>query len=346
MEVTLAALIGTAATAQDTVYSNGPDTTKYLAMLHWWWDTNRISGYETTEINGFGGDMARAWYTEDTLVIYGIAGSLVTDKVLWPDRYSEFVEDTSSDKCREAMRLYAYDSVNQDLIQLGEDLWVQVGVTPVNYYQKMGQLVGRDDLYGGNPRYIPAFPVYERYFNEPQVVVGRFFVGYTQNTGLHSEPYGSSPYSLLHFVVTPMTFAYSPGFMVIDATQFPDNNNNFFWHITPVHFDMLDHFLFPILTPNPDTASSSDGDTLAVESSRMIERSVAVSPNPATGQVRVVSSVGLNQVEAFDAAGHPLLSEKASGMTFRFNVKSWPRGTYLLRIATPMGPVTKKLIVQ
>ena len=39
-------------------------------------------------------------------------------------------------------------------------------------------------------------------------------------------------------------------------------------------------------------------------------------------------------------------SGEVSGPTVTFDVTAWPAGTYLLRITTPMGTVTKKLLVR
>ena len=40
------------------------------------------------------------------------------------------------------------------------------------------------------------------------------------------------------------------------------------------------------------------------------------------------------------------MHHEASGLQATLDVASWPAATYLLRITTPMGTVTKKLIVR
>ena len=78
----------------------------------------------------------------------------------------------------------------------------------------------------------------------------------------------------------------------------------------------------------------------------MVYRYTAVSPNPATGRATVTSSFGLTQIEAFDEQGRLVQTLPASGLKASLDVSSWPRGTYLLRIHTPLGTTTKKLLVQ
>ena len=103
--------------------------------------------------------------------------------------------------------------------------------------------------------------------------------------------------------------------------------------------------IFPILTPNPDTTGTG-GDTLAVTQADMVGRYVSVQPNPAVDEARVLSSFGLERIEAYNAEGRLVFKQETTGLEATLDVKGWPRGTYLLSIQTPMGPVTKKLLVQ
>jgi len=77
----------------------------------------------------------------------------------------------------------------------------------------------------------------------------------------------------------------------------------------------------------------------------MLERYTAVMPNPASGKVRVTSSFGLSGIEVFDGQGRCVHEAPAAGYQTAFDVSSWPRGTYLVRIHTPMGTTTRKLTV-
>ena len=78
----------------------------------------------------------------------------------------------------------------------------------------------------------------------------------------------------------------------------------------------------------------------------LVYRYTSVQPNPATDRVKVVSSFGLTRIEVYDTRGRLLHDLPASGLKATLDVSSWPRGTYLLRITTPVGQTTKKLLVQ
>lgn len=73
---------------------------------------------------------------------------------------------------------------------------------------------------------------------------------------------------------------------------------------------------------------------------------ITLQPNPAATMVRVVSDVGLTWVEAYYIVGAKVADQVVAGNETTLNVSSWPVGTYLLRLTTPVGSVTKKLIVQ
>lgn len=104
--------------------------------------------------------------------------------------------------------------------------------------------------------------------------------------------------------------------------------------------------IYPILTPRPyqDTTHSGD-DTLGVGNVQTVERFVALQPNPASERVQVASSEGLNHVEVFNTAGVKVMDLPASGLSLTLNIDALPEDTYLVRVATPVGNVTKKLVV-
>ncbi len=72
---------------------------------------------------------------------------------------------------------------------------------------------------------------------------------------------------------------------------------------------------------------------------------IDINPNPATKQVHVATNFSLTQIEAFDEQGRLVQTLPASGLKATLDVSSWPRGTYLLRIHTPLGTATKKLVI-
>ena len=73
---------------------------------------------------------------------------------------------------------------------------------------------------------------------------------------------------------------------------------------------------------------------------------IDINPNPATKQVHVATNFSLTQIEAFDEQGRLVQTLPATGLKATLDVSFWPRGTYLLRIQTPLGTATKKLLVQ
>ena len=104
------------------------------------------------------------------------------------------------------------------------------------------------------------------------------------------------------------------------------------------------------ITVNPGgtiVVSSGGGGTpgIGIQTNDLLYRYTSVQPNPATDKVRVTSSFGLTRIEAYDLRGRLLFETPASGLKADLDVSSWPRGTYLLRISTPAGPTTKKLLI-
>ena len=104
-----------------------------------------------------------------------------------------------------------------------------------------------------------------------------------------------------------------------------------------------------------DTLVVNPGDTvivihgsnpLSISQPDLVYRYTALQPNPATQRVTVTSSFGISRIEAYDTRGRRIFETHASGLKADLDISSWPRGTYLLRILTPAGPTTKKLLVQ
>ena len=111
-------------------------------------------------------------------------------------------------------------------------------------------------------------------------------------------------------------------------------------------------------------SGGGDDPGVAVQQADLVYRYTAVAPNPATGKVKVTSSFGISSLEAYDLKGRKVHEFRAEGcehletsrycsesipnseFSINLDVSSWPRGTYLLRIQTPAGPTTKKLLVQ
>ena len=82
------------------------------------------------------------------------------------------------------------------------------------------------------------------------------------------------------------------------------------------------------------------------ESIDNLDRFTQVLPNPAHGQVSVISSYRLSRVEVYDLQGRALLSHDDEGLSTVLDISSLPSGHYLMVIHTPAGLATKKLTVQ
>ena len=73
---------------------------------------------------------------------------------------------------------------------------------------------------------------------------------------------------------------------------------------------------------------------------------VGIDPNPAEECVMVTSPLGLVRIEAYNSEGRRVLDRATEGVEATIDVKAWPAGTYLLRVTTPLGTTTKKLLVK
>ena len=93
-------------------------------------------------------------------------------------------------------------------------------------------------------------------------------------------------------------------------------------------------------TTTIDTTSVGIGDV------QLVGRYVSLLPNPATERVKVLSSFGLRRGEIYNAAGARVRQEELRGYTATLRVDDLPEGAYLLRIHTPAGNTTKKLVVR
>ena len=69
-------------------------------------------------------------------------------------------------------------------------------------------------------------------------------------------------------------------------------------------------------------------------------------PNPARGQVTVLSPLPMQQLEAVDLQGRTVLSMPASGTKATFSVAGWPAGIYTVRIVTDSSTCCRRLRVE
>jgi hypothetical protein len=69
-------------------------------------------------------------------------------------------------------------------------------------------------------------------------------------------------------------------------------------------------------------------------------------PNPADRQVTVSAALPLLHVEVYDLAGRLVETRQPNGTNLQLDLKSYPSGTYLVKVTTANGTSTKKLVVK
>lgn len=96
----------------------------------------------------------------------------------------------------------------------------------------------------------------------------------------------------------------------------------------------------------PVNDTSSVGIPEVDDMSDLVAELTCLMPNPARGRVTVASSFGLRSVEVYDLMGHRRLSRHLSGYGETLDISTLTAGTYLFRVETTQGVVTKKLLVE
>ena len=271
--IALLASMGGAATAQDTLWQRPYPLSNYFTNN--WIDTTTAM-YTAGEMGyGLAAGIARRFYTEDTLQVYGIAAMMfneyfaidpwVTPAQLQAELEHRFPEDPTFDNLKESLKLYQYQGGGDPVMQqLGDSLPIHYKVTPVSYYFLS---------HGPSVLYLDTFakPVYERYFTEPQTVHDTFFAGFTINKWRYNK------HTFLWYQRRPSFFcpafdhtcegldldsAYNKEAVAVNRM---DLSHTWWW------FKWGDiggaYCIFPILTP-PDTTygggTSVSGDTVFV----------------------------------------------------------------------------------
>ena len=283
---------------------------------------------------------------EKPIKIYGVAAAMMTSRDLfyippddptvdsaewWADFFHYHCTDTSTDNTYEYLGIYT---------RSGQDLVAQREVMVHRKYDTPAFYVSTGKSLFGFPNFV--YPMYEKYFDSSIVVDGTFYVGVTQLTGW---AWMAIPPYLTFWTLAYTTSSYDYNEYHVWKYCYPEDTS-WYWPYPENRGDEY-YLIFPILTPDPDNPDPIDpSDTTAVNSADLVSRYVTVSPNPATDRVQVLSSFGLTHLEAYDADGRRVAEREASGLEDTLDVTAWPRGTYLLRITTPVGTVTKKLLVQ
>ena len=325
--------------AQDTIHTRTlkegylfnawlPDSVSYASLA-------RLTFSSSSLVLFYG----KYFYVPEEVDVYGIAAGLVS---LYPEEVMRpyYILDTSWDNAFEYFSIYKAET--PPLTRISDSLMIHLRDTPIAYYMNLGITDGWDTL---------VIPVYERYFDSACRVSDSFYVSFThrswnthvydKETG-HTYKYGSWPVSMSIIHSSPFPPVCDRMIAHIDSFSFAGIFQPDVWMYEDTNrVDKYLVFLYPILTP-PDTSGHGNE---AVGEVNMLERMVAVQPNPATEQVKVVASCGMERVMAYNAAGVKVHEQAATGLSTTLNVAGWPTGTYILHIQTPLGVSTKRLVV-
>ena len=337
------------AAAQDTITLLGPKS-NYFDNPYWF-----LNSGDTTVVMGTAGNWAFGYTTPDTLTVYGVAAYIGTELGASGTQFLRLYEQTDT-----LFDTILMVNLRVHINQLGEDLFVDLNQPPTYYMTQ--DLVQRVSY--GNYVKNPIFPVYERYFQEPQTVSGLFYVGVYPPSG-HVD--GVRLYSFKRFYNTP--YLPIPQITHSDSLVRPDIVFPEGWYYDSVFCDGAP-FIYAILTPGPTHVSDTTfaGDTiivrdtiingndtiitcdtiLGIEDLGLLGRLTGVMPNPAAETAKVVSSFGMSRIEAYNMAGERVHEQRVpdGSLSATLDLRRWPAGAYILRIHTPQGIATKKLSVR
>ena len=293
------------------------------------------------------GVQTKEMYSKDSLKIYGIAACLVTEADVyfpfemegpeWDSMCTHFwtqFRDTTTEECYEYLGIYLRSG--DSLVPHREVMAHRKYDTPAYYVA-----TGRSQWYFDDFTY----PIYEKYFEEPIVVADTFYVGSTQRS--QQNPFGVSVYDHMSFML--MRSSTSGTERHIFKYCWPDEGSVYWAWPQVWEEDHAFYLIYPILTPDPNAPQEpgeQPGDTTGISQADMVSRYVTVQPNPVTEEAQVLSSFGIERIDAYTADGRCILSQEANGLQATLDVRGWASGTYLLRVATPMGTATKKLLVR
>ena len=296
--------------------------------------------------------------SKDPVRIYGVAVSMSTfdlesyiyehwtsDGDVYKDSsayyyyLNEMCDTGAYDEAYEYWGLYEHEADSLRLVS--PQLMVNIKTTPVTYYINLGPM--RDASLG--PTILPSVPIpfYEMYFDSAVTMTDSFYVCMTcHNYSREDKCPGKKFYTwpvLWHKIALdprPRPCSDKTGWCYL-RTSPPDD-----WD-----FQMTTEYvycIFPIL----DTSHRSDyvDTTLHSVAAAGLEQYVSVTPNPAVSEMRVVSSVGMSQVEAYDVKGVKVMDEWVSGPDVTLNVGTWPEGVYVMHLHTPLGIAVKRVVVK
>ncbi|KAA9338731.1 T9SS type A sorting domain-containing protein [Hymenobacter busanensis] len=101
-------------------------------------------------------------------------------------------------------------------------------------------------------------------------------------------------------------------------------------------------------TPAPGRFQLEFGSRVTAATPAQLAQQVHLYPNPTAGQLTLQrpASWGATDVEVHNSVGQVVLRQLLRAADTQLDVRSLPAGVYLLHLATPQGPVTKRLVRQ
>ena len=353
-------LFNTTLRAQDTIGLAEPPEVYY----HNKWVDTTVAPLVGIKQCGTGNcaEMGKGLDAGKGISVYGIAAVALTiydnaidvDDPVWMFSLDE-IYDTSLSNTGEYYRLYkktssdTADTVVMDII--AEARMNVLDSNVVGYFDR-----GMFGYY--NPEYERRYlPIRGAYFEEPIEVTDSFFVGMTQYRTLHYQDINEHLWRFRGIRILFMDILNSSGTYIDeivfrhwvnyqDTSDFWGNEEIGPWQISHSAINKEYLLIFPLLGPRPMYASPlvSGGNMDAPVVT--VDDFVSVSPNPATGMATVKSSFGINAVELYDLGGALLLSQAASGLTHTLDLRPYAAGVYILKVRTPNGTATKKIVKQ
>ncbi len=330
------AAFGVTVMAQDTIAT---DTLKSSYFHNRWFDQDTLLLSQNGYVSFHFSELAFAYHTDDTMKVYGVAISSSLDTNIYGNTWL----DTTLDKVYRTVRLYVPEG---DSLRMLAERQLYIKDAEVAYYMAMN----KRDLFMPDSTLKP-FPVYELFFDSPVAVKDTFYIGFNYETNCkYLDPTLGRVFNYKYTMTINGFLQSGRKDTVTRAQRRTEESPNYdqgTWKIMTRIAPQTIVFLYAITEPDDGTGGGSGSDTtLTITASDAAARYVSVQPNPAVDEARVLSSLGLERIEAYNAGGQKVYEGKAEGLEATLDVKGWPRGTYLLRITTPMGTVTKKLLVE
>lgn len=345
-------LLTLGAKAQDTIWDASLGGSNYLITEDNW-------AASDTGVVGSGGSRCKLFgkpffVGDSALRVYGIAAMLAKPDLGadFNSHVSDYIVDTSLDKACEFVAIHTAGP--DSLTQISEKMSIHCKNTVPAYY--LGT-----NMYNPYKEYRERkiHAVYEVFFKEPVDVTDSFYVTMTRDSWRDLDGVDApADTDTLHRVwsawpIGPVTYGayYTDSAYCLHALHWERAlrigiSGEYFYIQYPGNV-----FLFPILTPEEVVVDTTIVDTTIVDTVgigmvRLLERYVGLQPNPASERVLVTSSFGLRRLEVYNAAGAKVAEQPATGYSATLDVAALPEGSYLVRIATPSGSVTKKLLIR